>query len=189
MQALSKVAILAILFGAGCAQHDETAPAEIVRLTITPDSLTIREGEQYQFVAQTENADPTSVMFASSSESVLHAAQSGKVTALHPGISTVTAFILGKSSAQATSVVTVIPPNPTSPGFNVIPSAATLHKGDELQLTVTSSATGVAYSTSNPGVAAISASGVVHALVTGHATITAALSPDKTATMELDVVN
>ncbi|WP_080834321.1 Ig-like domain-containing protein [Cohnella massiliensis] len=163
------------------------APPVIVPVTgvsVTPSALTLTVGEPGQkLTALVEPAEATNkaVAWSTSDPDVAAADATGEVTPVGAGTATITATT-ADGTFQANASVTVLPAPPVIvpvTGVSVTPSALTLTVGEPGQkltaLVEPAEATNkaVAWSTSDPDVAAADATGEVTPVGAGTATITA----------------
>ncbi|HJR16399.1 MAG TPA: Ig-like domain-containing protein [Gemmatimonadales bacterium] len=155
------------------------APA-VATVTVTPPSSTIAPGGTLQLQAVIQDADGTTladreITWSSSDNAVATVSSAGLVTGVAGGSATITGASEGKSGTA--EVVVQIP----VASVIVDPSAATLTLSATVSLAVmVLDATGnelvdreVSWSSSNPGVASVSETGLVTALADGTATISA----------------
>lgn len=160
------------------------APAPVASVSVTPATLAIVEGSTGQLTATPRDANGNAltgrtVTWSTGSAAVATVSATGVVTGVSAGTATITATSEGRSGS---AVVTVTAPAPAPvASVSVTPSTLSLTTGGTGQLTATPrDASGnalagraVAWTTSNAGVATVSASGVVTAVAPGSATITA----------------
>jgi uncharacterized protein YjdB len=172
--------------------------ATLVSISVTPASVSIPLGTLQQFTATGTFSDQTtqditgSVTWSSSNNSIASITVSGLATARNLGAITITATsgsVSGTASATVNaanlSSLSIIPgdisiPQSTSQPFSAI---GTFTDGSTHDLTTQSS-----WSSSNPAVAKVSASGLARALTPGSTTITAALG-SVNASITLTVTN
>src|SRR6266498_1021210 len=153
----------------------------VASVAVTPPSATIPQGQTLQLTAtpiDTSGAPMTgqAVAWASSNGAVATVTGSGLVSAMAPGLATITATSGGKSGTAAITVTSV----PVA-AVDVAPAVATIPQGQTTQLTATpKDAAGnplagraVTWASSNGAVATVNNSGLVSALAAGSATITA----------------
>ncbi len=152
----------------------------VASVLVTPTAVTLPAGASEQMTASGRDAKGASltgrpVAWASSNPAVATINASGIVTAVAAGSANLTATVEG---VDATATVTVLRPVAS---VHITPSQATLFVGRTLPLSALardaqgSALTGraVSWSTSDPAVATITASGLVTAVAAGSATITA----------------
>ena len=173
-----------------------TAPAAVASVTISPSPLALKVGVSAQLavVARDAAGNPLvgrAVTFASSNTAVVSVSASGVVTAHAPGTATVTATVEGVTATLTVSVTA--DPVPVV-SVAILPSPITLRVGASVPLTVTArdaagnllAGRAVVYTSSNPAVASVSASGVVTGIAAGSVTITATVEGVK-ATVSVTV--
>ena len=166
----------------------------VASVAVSPASATLIVGATQQLTATPldANGNPLSgrtISWTTSALGVATVDANGLVTAVAPGSATITATSEGKSG---TSAITVNPVPVAS--VAVSPASATLIVGATLQLTATPldangnplSGRAVSWTTSAPGVATVDANGLVTAVATGSATITAT-SEGKSGTSAITV--
>jgi uncharacterized protein YjdB len=170
-------------------------PVPVASVSVTPARVDLAPGAKATLDAVTYDASGSplggrAVVWASSNGAVATVDASGVVTALAAGAATITATSEGISGSSAVSVV-----NPAVASVAIEPGSATLRRGATLQLSSTiTNESGAAvtdrlptWTSSNPAVAIVSASGLVTALSTGSANIAAALD-GKADTASITVV-
>jgi uncharacterized protein YjdB len=169
------------LFLVACQPGSATAPgqASLAQLSVAPASLTLAKGSSHPLVvnglySDAKTYDLTSgATFMTSNSSVATVSGSGLVTAVGPGTATITATHTA-SSKTASSVITV----PSGPvvSIAVSPLTATLQVGGTQQLSVTGThddgttstiTTTAIFTSSDPTVATVSATGLVTAVAGG----------------------
>lgn len=134
-----------------------------------------------------------SVQWASSDDAVATVSAGGVVTGRAVGVATITATNDGRSATAAVTVSAA--PRVPVDSVRVTPSDPRVAVGQSAQLTATVldasgnvlSGRPVTWSSSNPLVATVSATGVVNALLAGGATITAT-SGGKSATSSVSIL-
>lgn len=165
---------------------------------LTPGSATIDVGGQIALSARVADAGGNelsgrSLVWTSQHPNVARVSNTGLVTAVGIGTATITATVEGKSSS---AVVTAKPGPSTVSSISVTPSSSSLAVGQRAQATAVSknvsgaTVTGATYAwtSSNVAVATVSSSGLVSAVGSGQATITAA-SSGVTGRMTVSVSN
>jgi len=153
----------------------------VAAVTVSPASATIAVGGTRQLSAVTKDSAGGTltgrvVTWSSSSTAVATVNSSGLVTGVAAGSATITATSEGKIGTAAITVIVV----PVA-SVTVSPAAATIVVGGTQQLSaVTKDSAGntlngrvVTWSSSNPAVATVSASGLVSGVAAGSASITA----------------
>jgi len=170
-------------------------PVPVASVSVTPARVDLAPGAKATLGAVTYDASGSplggrAVVWASSNGAVATVDASGVVTALAAGAATITATSEGISGSAVVSVV-----NPAVASVAIEPGSATLLRGATLQLSSTiTNESGAAvtdrlptWTSSNPAVAIVSASGLVSAVSTGSANIAAALD-GKADTANITVV-
>lgn len=160
------------------------APVPVSSVTVTPRTDTLPIGGSVTLTAITYDASGSllsgrDVAWVSSAPGVATVSGSGVVTGQSAGTATISATSEGKTG---TATITVSAPGPVPVGsVSVTPTSSTLVTGATATLTaITYDANGnpltgrtVAWSSTAPGIATVSGSGVVTAVAPGTATITA----------------
>ncbi len=153
----------------------------VTGITLNKSAASLEEGATLQLSATAAPSTATNkaVTWSSSNTSVAAVSASGLITAKAAGSATITATAQDGSSKKAACTVTVTKKVVKVTGITLNKSTASLEEGSTLQLSATaapSTATNkaVTWSSSNAGVASISASGLITAKAAGSATITAA---------------
>ncbi len=155
------------------------APPPVV-VTLTPTALTLNVGEPGTFSVQITGGSPTPTLVACTSSQAAVAttsiiASACRVVAVSAGNVTITALTSGGQQASAQVAVTALPPALT--GFTVSPTSLSMSVGQTVPLApsaqpAAASVTPVyTYSTSDPAVITVSASGVVTAIGAGSAKV------------------
>src|SRR5437879_2300801 len=153
----------------------------VASVTVSPAAASLTVGATTQLTATPKDSNGTAlsgraVTWATSNAAVATVSASGLVTGVAAGSATITATSDGQSGTAAMTVTNVPVARVT-----VTPLIASLLMGATVQLTATPTdslgnlVTGrvITWSTNAPGVAAVSASGLVTGLAVGVATITA----------------
>jgi trimeric autotransporter adhesin len=169
-----------------------TATATItsaVAISVSPTAVSVPVGLTTALTATVTGTPNTAVTWGSSNIFVATVDANGVVTAVAPGAATITVRSVADPQRTADATVTVTP----AIGVSVQPPTASMETGQTRQFTAVVSGTanqGVTWTTSNPAVATVSASGLVTAVGAGAATITARSVVDttKTATAQVSVV-
>jgi uncharacterized protein YjdB len=159
--------------------------ATLTSLSVTPNNLGLANGTRQQYMAVGTLSDGStqdltnSVNWSSTNGSVASVNASGMVTALSVGQTSI--------QAAAGNVSTAVPLHVTAAtvtSIQLTPSSVSLAAGGVQQFTATAMFTdgtsqnvtsSVTYTTSNANVATVDASGNLHGVATGSATITATL--------------
>ena len=160
-------------------------PAPVATVSVSAPSATMPVGATQQLTATLRDAGGNVlggrvITWSSANAAVATVNASGLVTALASGTATITATSEGRSGG-VTLTVTAIAQAPVA-SVSVTPGAATLTVGQTTQLAATTrDASGnvltgrvITWSSANPAVASVSASGFVTAIGAGTATINAA---------------
>ena len=190
-----KKLLLLALFGLLIASCEPKDPKEetfaVTSVSLSQATAEMIPGETAQLIATVlpANATDKSVNWASSKQSVATVSNSGLVTALAEGSTTITASCGGKS---ATCQVTVSKGIVAVSGVTLDQTDLKLAVGDEALLKATVSpddATdrAVTWSSSNSGIVTVDQGGRVKAIAEGSATITAAAG-GKTASCKISVL-
>ncbi|HTJ24284.1 MAG TPA: Ig-like domain-containing protein [Gemmatimonadaceae bacterium] len=153
----------------------------VASVTVLPPSANMAKGSSTQFSAVLKDANGTAltgrlVAWSSSDASVVSVSESGLATAVGAGTATISATSEGITGTAAVTVSVV-----SVASVTVTPSPATVSPGGTVALTATVKDAGgnvltgqiVAWSTSNPGIATVSSTGVVTGVAAGTVTITA----------------
>ena len=170
-------------------------PVPVASVSVSPARVDLAPGSHASVTASAADAagkslDGRTVLWASSNPAVATIDATGVITAVAPGTATITATSEGVSGSALVSVA--VPPIAT---VTLQPQSATVQRGATLQLTATvTDATGAAVTnraltwiSSNPGVAVVSATGLVTAVAPGSAKVIASLD-DKADTASISVV-
>jgi uncharacterized protein YjdB len=171
-------------------------PVPVARVTVTPEQVSLEVGTPpAQLTARTYDAGNTElgrpVSWSSGNNGIATVSADGKVTAVAPGTTTITANSENKT-ASATVVVTRSP----VASIAISPSAPTVEAGVGTTLeAITKDAEGrvlvgrtVTWSSNDQSKVMVSAAGVVTGMAPGTATITA-MSEGKSATATVNVVD
>jgi uncharacterized protein YjdB len=156
-------------------------PVPVATITVTAPQSSLTVGSSTQATAVTRSANgqvltDRAITWSSSAPSVASVSSTGVIQAIAPGAVTVSATSEGRT---ATLAVTVLAPVPAV--VDISPATVTLAPSQTASLTATvRDASGnvltgqsVSWSTTNPTVATVSASGVVTGVLAGTALITA----------------
>lgn len=154
-------------------------PIAVTGVTVTPNTLTLSEGNSQQLTATVvpANASDTSVNWSSSNTAIATVDTNGVVNAIAQGTAIVTATTTD-GGFQAASVITVEGTGVPVTGVSVTPNFTTLVEGNTRQLTATvtpanADDTSVSWTSNNTGVATVDTNGVVTAVGEGNAIIAA----------------
>ena len=169
---------------ATCAVEVKPIEAESVSLSQTTATLTVGDNLTLTATVAPGTTTNKAVTWSSSAPTVASVDASGKVTALAVGTTTITATTT--NGKTATCAVTVRARIVAATGISIDQTSAELTEGESLSLTATVSpanATGktVGWTSNNPSVATVDATGEVSAISAGTATITASTSNGLTA--------
>lgn len=145
-------------------------------------STTVIEGQTTQLTLTT-NSDGAVTYVSSNTDVATVDYNTGLVTAVAPGKTTITVNIAATETYKAASAscevtVEAAPIVPVAPEFSLSAATATLVEGESTKLTVSTNSTGaVTYESSNTAVAIVDKNnGVVTAVAAGTATITASIA-------------
>ena len=171
---------LAALVGCSNGGGTSTSPAALSSISVTPGSVTLALGTTKQFTANGTYSDGTtkditgSVTWASSNLSIATVTSSGVCSPIGGGSVTISAALSNISGASIVTVptLTTVTINPSSPsivvgGTQQFTAHGSYSDGSQMDLTMQ-----VTWSSSSPGVATVSASGLANSLAVGTTTIT-----------------
>ncbi len=157
--------------------------AGVLSIAISPtsDSLLVGQSQSVTASVVATGGLPTTVIFRTNAAGVATVSASGLVTAVGAGTATITAIATADTTKRATATITVVAPAVQS--VTISPTSASLMVGQSQALNAVVTTTGglpttVVFRTSAPGVATVSASGVVSAVSGGSALITAMATAD-----------
>ena len=170
-----------------CEKAPEEVRVESVSLSQPTAEMLIGESVQLSATVLPSNATDKTVIWASSKQSVATVTESGRVTAIAEGVSTITVSAGGKS---ATCLVTVHKPYVAVSSVTLNKSELTLVESESETLVATVSPDNasdktVSWASSNTSIATVS-NGAVTAIAPGTATITATAG-EKSATCTVTV--
>ena len=190
------VASAALSCGKGVTDASSGSPNTVASVAVAPESVSIPITRTAQLEATLHNAagdviSGRAVSWSSSNLAVAAVSTSGLATAVAVGNAVITATSNGKSGRADVTVV----PTPVN-RLLVTPSTASVASGSTQTFTATAydadgsivATPSVSWTSSNTGVATVSASGVASGVAGGLATISAR-SSDKTASATLAVVS
>lgn len=175
------------------------APEPVASITVTPGTATIADGGAAQFVATLRDGSGAvltgrTVTWVSSNPTIATVAASGRVLGISAGTATITATSEGISGTATVTVQVNAPPPAAVASLSVTPATSTLSIGSVVQLVAATRDIGgtvltgrvVTWVSSNPAAAIVSPTGLVTAIASGAATITAT-SEGQTATAQITV--
>lgn len=158
----------------------EPNPVLATLIELDETDIVIIEGETLQLTATVmpEDATNKSVTWETSDEAVATVDQNGLVTAVGAGVATITASTMDGSNLTASCTVSVEPNVVLASSIELNQTSANVTEGETLQLTATvlpEDATDktVTWASSDETVATVNQNGLVTAVATGTATITA----------------
>ena len=186
--------LLTIVLLTGCKKEEIIPVINVTGVTVLPTSKTVIEGETFTITANVSpaDADNKAVNWSSSDETVATVDNTGKVTALKAGSSTITATT-EDGGKTATTSVTVEKKIISVTGITVDPTSKTITEGETFTITATVSPAdadnkSVNWTSSAPAVASVDNTGKVTTHKPGNVTITATTSDGgKTATTSVTV--
>ncbi|MDQ6528401.1 Ig-like domain-containing protein [Flavobacterium sp. LHD-85] len=164
----------------------------VTGVSVSPTTVTVGLGTTQQLNATIAPANATnqSVSWSSSNTAIATVNASGLVTAVSAGTTTITVTTAdGNKTATSAITVAAIPVSSVA----ISPASASLYAGNTQQLTATISPTNatnknVTWSSSNTAIATVNSSGLVTAVSSGTATITATTQDgNKTASATITV--
>lgn len=171
-------------------------PVPVARVTVTPEQLSLEMGTPPgQLTARTYDAGNTElgrpVSWSSSNTSIATVSADGRVTAVAPGTTTITA-----NSENKTALATVVVTKSPVASVAISPSSPTVEAGVGTTLeAITKDAEGrvlngrtVTWTSNDPSKVTVSAAGVVTGMAPGTATITAT-SEGKSSAATVNVVD
>jgi len=172
----------AMLLALGCSDDESTAPTPIVaQVVVSPAVGTLMVGDELAYTARALDArgidiDGGNVTWTSTNEAVATVSTAGRVTALGAGNTSIRATIGGKSGVATLDVSLA----PVARVDLSLPEAI-LAEGDTQMIEATAKdaagrvllGRGVAWTTSDPSIAAVSTTGLVSAVAPGSARIRA----------------
>lgn len=173
--------IAASAYGRSALATITVAPREVASVDVTPTSVSLFVGGSAQLQARALDVQGTplsdrTIAWSSGNLAVATVTAAGRVTAVAPGATTITASSEGRVGQVAVTVS-------VTPVAQVVvsPTIDSIAVGTQTQLTVTLRDAGgtvltgrtVSWSSSNPSVTTVSSTGVVRALAPGTATVSA----------------
>ena len=176
---LSIAAMLSACGGGGDSAPTPPATPQVVSVSVSAPSSTILVGDQEPLTAAVSvlNGASTAVTWSTSNPSVATVSSTGVVQGVSPGSATVTATST-VDAGKSGSISITVNARPAVSAVSIAPASTTMNVGATQALTATVTAIGgastaVNWTTSNPKIASVSASGVVTGVSAGTATITA----------------
>lgn len=170
---------------------DPSHPVPVTDISFTENSFNMEKGETLSLtpVLIPEIAPANAVTWKSSDETVATVDDRGVVTAVANGEATITAVSVADEAVKAEVSVTV---TTSATGVSIDKESVALKKGESAALTATvapedASDKEVVWSSSDETVATVDAQGVVTAVKTGAATMTATHASGLSATCEVTV--
>lgn len=170
--------------------YSSTSTTPVTGITIAPSTTSLAAGSSYTLVPTISPATATNkgVTWSSNNTAIATVGTDGKVTAVAAGTATITAKS-ADGGMTSTSVVTVYTP---ASGVTITPSTLVLNAGATSTLSsalipVNTTNKAMNWSSSNNGIATVTANGLVTAVAAGTATITLTIDGGKTATMTVTV--
>ena len=183
-----------LAFVIACADDGVTAPRPVASITVSPAANTVVIGQTATLAATVKDASGAvltgrSIQWSTSNGTIATVSAAGLVTAIAEGTATITATSEGKTG-QAQITVSPVP----VASVRLTPLTVVIDAGGTRQLTaVALDAAGnalqgrtIQWSTDAPGVATVSAAGLVQAITQGYAVITASIE-GKTASSAFTV--
>jgi uncharacterized protein YjdB len=170
------IILLAMLLGVcSCEQKEQEVAVSSVSISQPSAEMVIGETLQLNVIISPSNATDKEVVWASSKQSVASVSQSGQVTAISEGSSSITATVSGK---VGTCTVTVVKGFVAVSSIELNKKTLTMTEGDEFVLEAIvkpddATDKSVTWSSSNSDVATVDNSGKVTAIKEGEAKITA----------------
>ena len=156
---------------------DKVVQAE--NISLSKSSISLRKGESYKLIATIypENATSKEVVWKSSNENIVAISNTGVVTALEEGVTTIVATTVDGSNLSAICDVVVQPTLAES--LILDKSELTLNVSEKIMLVATISPTSIPnkelrWTSSNDAIATVDKDGIVTAIATGEAIITVA---------------
>jgi uncharacterized protein YjdB len=160
-------------------------PPPVATVTVTPPSVSMGIGATSQLTATPRDANGVPlvgrvVTWNSSNNAVATVSPDGLVTGVSVGVVVITATSEGQSGTASAEVTGAPPPAPVA-SVTMSPSSVSIEVGATAQITATPrDAQGnplagrvVTWSSSNPSIASVSASGLITGVTVGNTTVTA----------------
>ncbi len=165
---------------ASCAVTVKPSVIYATSISLNKTSAEITEGNTLQLTATVlpTNATNRTVTWSTSNSNIATVNSNGKVTAIAPGLATITARTNDGTNLTASCAVTVKPQVVLATSISLNETSAELTSGNTMQLTATvlpsnASNKTVTWSTSNSNIATVNSNGLVTAIAPGSAIITA----------------
>ena len=166
---------------------------EVASIALNTSELILKVGQSYKLttIVSPTNATNPSLSWTSSDHTVAEVSTDGTVTALNVGVASITASATDGSNVTATCTLTVSPTDAT--GVTILAPESTHFKvGESMQLTATidpetTTDKTLIWSSSNPTVVTVDATGMVEAIAVGSATITVKTTNGLTDSVDLTV--
>lgn len=157
------------------------------------ETYTATFGDTYEFPTLIHSPETLTPSYSSSNTSVATVSESGEITVLAGGESTITATIEGDDCWLGSSSSVAITINKLDPNISWSSNSAEVTLGDAYSFPTLSNPNGleVSYSSSDTGVASINPSGVIAVLDAGETTISATFAGSSTynsVTVSFDLV-
>ena len=162
---------------------NSAAPVPVASVSVSPAGATIQVGATTQLSAVTRDASNNvlsgrAISWSSSNTGISTVSASGLVTAVAAGPATITATSEGRIGSATVTVTAVLA---SVASVTITPATATVSIGQTQTLNVTLrdaagtvlSGRSIAWTTNSPGIATVTASGLVRGIAAGPATITA----------------
>lgn len=178
-----KVTIAGELYTARCAisvKEAEPQPVPVESVSLNKDTLSLEVDGEETLIATVnpDNADEKTVTWSSADEAIAQVDETGKVTAVGEGTTTITATAGGQSATCEVTVNAKTPVTVTVTGVELTPTELTAKKGDTLEKLVATvkpeDATNknVTWTSSNEAVVTVDTEGNVTIVGEGDAIIT-----------------
>nr|WP_165795416.1 malectin domain-containing carbohydrate-binding protein [Deinococcus koreensis] len=162
-----------------------SVPAAVTKITVTPPTVTLLPNGTQKLEAKVEGAGSfdQSVVWSTNDPQTATVTPDGIVKALKVGAATITAKSVSDPSKTDSSKISVVV-GATVSKIEVTPTTAAINVGKTQLFTAKVTGTGefggVAWKSSNPGIASVAEDGTVTGVAAGQATITATSTLDST---------
>lgn len=169
-----------VLLGTSCAEST-TTPNLVATVEITPPASTVRAGSTVSLAARAKDAagntlDARAIAWSSNNKDVATVSAAGVVTALAPGEARIAASVAGHSGLATITVtarvVASVAVSPATVSMQVGVSAPLLAQPLDVDGQILTGRV-ITWTSSNPAVASVSATGTVTGIAAGATTITA----------------